>query len=287
MSKSVVFLKEELMELTSNNELMEQSSRIMRIQKDLRNAINEYPRESTGIKIISSKIEISEKTIKRILKGSHAPSYKTVLKIYRYFTGALNDRDTVLAMPKVLANFVSSKHDNFNLSDDSTNFSYDIDLLIENDSIFRFIYIESATGPIHRDKIGFEYGQGGLRVATKMLELNVIREISPNVYISSTNRASLKTESIYELSKFLIEQKFNTEKCKLLGENSCSLYFEGVTKEVYNELLIIDWEAKEKKKALLAKKENTGEVKYWSATFTDTLSQELIYQDDIEKEVLQ
>lgn len=269
-----------------NHSSLDQSARMLRIQKDIRNAISEYPRESTGIKIMAEKVGLNEKTLKRILKGTHSPTIKTVIKIYRYLTGTLNDKDTVMAMPKVFENFVSSQHDNFILSkDQNVTFSKDIDSLIENDSIFRFIYIETATGNLTKSLVGYEYGKGGLRVLEKMLEKNVIKEIEPELYTSSTNRGTLPIETSFELGRFLIENKFNTEKCRLMGENICSVYFEGVTREAYNELLVVDWEAAQRKKEILKDKRNNGDIKYWSAQYTDTLSKNLIY--DEAPEVLQ
>jgi len=274
------------MQLYTDDRKLEMSARLVRVQSDLKTALQEFPRESSGINILSDKIGIHSKTIKRILQGSHSPSYKTVLKIYRYLTGSMNDRDTVMAMPQILSDFIANNNENFKLSKGETNFSVEVDYLLENDSIFRYIYLETASGTIHKSKVGYECGQLGLKVLQKMVDLDVIIEVQPEVYASSKNRASLRTETIHDLGKFLIDNKFNTEKCKTLGENFCSLYIDGVSKEAYNELLTVDWEAKERKKNILMNQKNKGSIKYWSVIFTDTLSTSYIYSDN-DGEVLQ
>jgi DNA-binding phage protein len=272
------------MQLYVDEQKADVSARLMRVQSDLNEALKEFPRRSTGLKVLADNIGVHEKTLKRVITGSHSPSYKTILKIYRYLTGSLNDRDTVLSMPKILSEYICSEHENFKLSKDEVSFTVEVDKLIESDSIFRMVYLETGCGHLHKDKVAYECGQQGIRVLKKMEEMDIIREVTPDVFTASKNRASLRTESIVSLGKYLIESKFHEQKCKTMGENFCSVYFEGVNKETYNKLLIIDWEAKEQKKKLLMQSDSKGNIPYWSGVFTDTLSSSMIYD---EKELLQ
>ena len=264
---------------------MEQSACLSRLQTDLDTALKEFPRVSTGIKILSMKMQLSDRTLRRVLKGTHFPSYQTILKVYRYLLGTYTDKETISKMPKVLSEFVSYEHDNSTLLNSASNFSYDIDLLLKNDSVFRSIYVETATGSIHKSKVSYEHGKHGEKVLLKMVELDVIQETEEDVYTSSINRGSLSIETSQSISQFLLENKFTSDKSNLAGENFYSLFFEGVNLETYNEMLKIDWQAMQAKKKLLKNKDNRGSVKCWTLTFTDTLSTDLLYNE--EKEVLQ
>jgi len=267
------------------NSSQEVASRLLIVQTDLMTALEEFPRESTGIKILAQKMSLSDKTLKRIVKGTHTPSYQTILKIYRYLLGTKNDRETVLSMPHSLSTLMKVEHDNMSLLDEEISFTDEIDSLLKNDSIFRAIYVETAAGKIHKNKIGYDFGQHGLKVLEKMVQLNIVKEIESDFYTTSVNRGSLSPETAYELSKYLLDNKFSSEKSGLRGENFYSLYFESVNSDTYNEILKIDWESMQKKKALLSNKDNIGNIKLWTINYTDTLSGELIYGDS--KEVLQ
>lgn len=265
----------------------ESSARLYQVQKDLKIALKEFPRESTGIKVLADKMGVHTRTLKRILKGTHTPSYQTILKIYRYFLGSKSDRETILKAPHLLGEYLLNEKENFSLANEDADFSTEIDILLNTDSVFRSIYIETATGNVTKERIGYMHGQMGIKVLEYMKDLGVIEEFEEGIFKSSTNRASLQTETLYSLSNFLISNHFYTEKAALAGENGLTVFTEGLNKDAYNELLKIDWEAKQKKIQVLKNPKNKGEIKAWSVTITDTLSPELIYKEDTEEEGLQ
>ena len=267
-----------------SQETMDSSARLFRVQADLNEALENFPNQSIGLKKLSNAMMLSERTLKRILKGSHSPTYQTILKVYRYLTATNNDRETILKMPELLAKCVNQTNENFAVGKNTANFSAEIDFYLKSDSVFRSIYAESATGNLHRDKVGFEHGQHGLKTLDYMLKLDVIQEIEPNIYTSSSNRASLDNESLHHLARFFLDNKFSTEKCNLSGENFFQVVFDGIDTETYNELLKIDWRAKNERIEIL-KNAKPGNVKFWTISFTDTLSESCIYDEN--KEVLQ
>ncbi len=261
----------------------ENAARLTIVQKDLLEALKEFPRESTGVKILSEKMGLHARTLKRIIKGSHSPSYQSILKIYRYLLGTKNDRETILALPKGLSQYLKLEHDNFSfLEEENINFSQYVDDLIRNDSVFRSIYVGTATGTIHKDKVGYEHGQHGLRVLEKMVKLNVVKETEPDIFTTSTERGCLTPETLYELARFLLENRFSLDKSGLRGENHFDVYFEGLTKEAYNEALRIRWNSMNQMKALLSNKDNKGNIPFWTISFTDTLNGQLLYKDNQE-----
>lgn len=265
---------------------MDRAARLAKIQSDLLEAADKYPSERTAIKTMAKKIGVSERTLKRIIKGTHSPTYQSILKIYRFLKGTYSDKETVMAMPEILGTYVDHEQDNFSLTNPGVNFTADIDCYLQSDSVFRSIYIETATGEISKEAVSFQHGKHGVNVLNKMCELGIIKEVKPNVYTASTNRASLDEHSLHEISKFLLEYKFSPEKASLQGENFYQCFFEGVNQETYNELLQIDWESYQRKKELLQNKNLKGDIRYWSINYTDTLTKTLIYEDN-KKEALQ
>jgi hypothetical protein len=227
---------------------------------------------------------LSERTLKRILKGTHSPTYHTILKVYRYLIGTNNDRETVVKMPNLLSENVLKDAENFSIANQEAQFFSEIGFFLKADSVFRSIYIETACGELHRDKVGFEHGNHGLKTLDNMLKMEVIKEIQPSVYSASRKRGIIDGECAHQISRFLLDYKFNPEKSNSSGENFYQVVFDGVDKETYNDLLKIDWEAKEKRLEIL-KNAKKGDVKFWTISYTDTLSSSFIY--DEEKELLQ
>jgi transcriptional regulator with XRE-family HTH domain len=266
------------------HELQDKSARLLAVQADLKKALSEYPNQTMGVRKLADKMALSVKTLNRIIKGSHSPSYQTILKVYRYLKGTLNDRETVLKMPPILAECIKLENENFSITNEEANFSIDISFYLKSDSVFRSIYIETATGRLTKEKIGYEHGATGLKTLEYMLDLGVIQEFEPNIYTSSTNRASLDSETAHHLSRFLLDNKFSTEKCALKGENFFQVIFDGIDNYTYNELLKVDWKAKNERMDIL-RNAKRGPIKYWSISYTDTLEDSCILDEN--KEVLQ
>ena len=269
---------------TNSYENMDKSARLLKVQTDLQKCLNEFPNKNLAIKALAEKTLLNEKTIKRILKGSHSPSYQTILKIYRYLLATNSDRETVLKMPELLSNIIYKESENFSLENEDANFSTEIDFYLESDSVFRSVYVESGTGRVHRSKVGYEHGTYGLKTLDYMVKMDVIKEIEPEIYVSSKRRACLTPESTHHIARYLLDNKFHPEKCNLAGENMYQVVFDGIDTHTYNEILKIDWKAKEEKLQLL-KQSKKGNVKFWSISYTDTLESSCIYGNN--KEVLQ
>ena len=262
-----------------------EAAQLLQVQNDLKRALETFPNKNIGIKMLSEKIELSDRTLKRILKGTHRPTYQSILKIYRYLRGTKDDRETIMEMPEILLKYTTSEYDNFFLTDKETSFSHQVASYLEKDSAFRAIYVETATGPLSREKVVYEYGRYGIQMLKKMAQMDVIKEIKGGFYIASSKRAALNESNLYEIAKFLLEQKYFAEKANLKGENFCHVLFDGIDKETYNKILEVDWIAM-KKKIDLIKKTSKGPIKFWSIYFTDTLSPSCIY-DETSKDPLQ
>lgn len=254
-------------------------ARLMEAKDLLIKKLDEYPSRKIGFKMISKGSDISERTLRRIIAGTHTISFQTVFKLYKYLFALLNDKDTFDKMPKAMQDFIIKDYANFSLSNDNAKWLPVIDDYLITDSIFRGIYIETACGQTSKEKIAFEYGQQGIRILEKMCNLNVIKELEPNIYVSSTDRAALRPKVLKHLSQTLIESYFHEDKLDLEGENFSQILMEGVDKETYNNLLKFDYEAKNERIKII-KNGKKGNIKYWMVNIIDTLSKELIYRDN-------
>ncbi len=270
---------EEFTKKSPPSDAAENMARLMEVKELLIKKLDEYPSRKIGFKMIAKGSDISERTLRRIVAGTHTISFQTVFKLYKYLFALLNDRDTFDKMPKAMQDFIIKDYANFSLSNDDARWLPVIDDYLASDSVFRGIYIETACGQVSKEKIAFEYGQQGIRILEKMCNLNVIKETEPNIYVASTDRASLRPKAIKHLSHTLVESYFHEDKLDLQGENFSQILMEGVDQETYNKLLRFDYEAKNERIKII-KNGKKGNIKYWMVNIIDTLSKELIYKDN-------
>lgn len=254
-------------------------ARLNAVRDALLNKLEEYPSKKIGFKLISEGSGISERTLRRIAAATHNISFQTVFKLYRYLFGLLNDKDTFDKLPDVMKDIIMKEYANFSLNNDEARWLPIIDEYLLTDSVFRGIYIETACGSVHKEKIAFEYGQQGIRILEKMVNLNVIKEIEPSLYTASTDRATLQPKVLKHISQTLIETYFSPEKLDVSGESFAQVLMEGVDVDTYNELLKLDYETKNKRLKII-QDGNAGNIKYWMINIVDTLSKEFIYKDN-------
>lgn len=261
------------------NQRQTANSQLKAMQKDLITEVEKYPSITIAYKSISAGTGLSVRTLQRITKGTTCPSFHTALKFYRFIFGTSNERDTLLLMPKVFQTDIIQNHENYSLTPNEVTLSSDIDTLLCNDSIFRFIYIHTAAGKISKEKVGYEYGRQGLNVLKKMLQLSIITESEPGYFSQGKKRAVLNPESLYSIGKQLLENHYYMNKAESTGENAATLLIESVDLDGYNEILKFEWKTKQERQKLL-KSLNKGPVKFWTIHFTDTLSSEHLYSDN-------
>ena len=269
------------MSTTENNgtSLTDQMAMLHEARKMLNEKLEEFPSRKIGFKEIAEGSGVSDRTLRRILNQTHTTSYQSIFKLYRYFFGLLNDRDTFKKMPKKMQEFVMKEYGNFSLTNSDSQWLPIIDEYLITDSVFRGIYIETACGPLSKERVAYEFGKRGLSILDKMCNLNVIRETESGIYIASTDRATLGPKAVKQISATLVENYFNEDKLDLRGENIAQMLFEGVDAYTFNELLKIDHRANNERLEVL-KNAGKGNIPYWHVSISDTLRDELIYKDE-------
>ena len=222
---------------------------------DLLFLLESYNNKDIGLRIISEKTNISEKTLKRVKEAASDPHVNTVKRFYNYFFNILpekrdEDQELKLALRSLIDTFEIGNHkkDEFDLAG-----------LLENDSVFRKLYLYSRSGPITLEWIKEEFGKYGIDMVQKMLLKDVLIESDKGDYSQGPVSVSRNHNAIRASLKDFIFEHITDEQLDVMNEASLFYVIEGVTREMKLEMGRLTQEYRNKLANLLVEGKDKGD----------------------------
>lgn len=246
---------------------------VSQIAADLREILSQFRDPKKGLKIISVKTSIHEKTLHRLINEENRASYMTIFKLYRYILDESDDAKILDLAPPVIKDYLIQT--NPQLLTEQIIFSSGIDQELSKNPVFGEIYILCGTGPLSRNEILARFGQYGLNIVEKMLKQQVLKESGLEVYELGKNQANFGPESIINLGTHLALNHVKKINGDILDQNFMGLYAEGLSPEAYAQWLKIDQDAFRKKVSLSSNKNNLGTIRAFTFMTTDSLNIEV------------
>lgn len=240
------------------------------VQMDLNASLCEYKDEKIGLRIMCSKMNVHEKTIKRLLALEHTPGYQTLYKIYRVLVHAKNDTQLLEKVPPLVK--AALVKGNPKVQTKEVIFHSDFEDELIRDRCFSEIYFMAGCGPLSKEYIGFRFGDHGLETMRRMLKMEVLDVLKDGTLILGKNQINMSATTIKLMGLQLVDKFLRAEMTDENGENFEGIYAEGLSEEAYNEWLKIDEEAYRKKIELCRNKENRGKIKAFTFMATDKLN---------------
>ena len=254
--------------------------------QDLNKSLESYPSLTNGLAFISATTGVHIKTLRRLLNSEHVPSSHTLIKLYKFFTGATSIIELQKKMPVIIKSRIKNSSFSNIISDQVLiNGDFNIDEEFLKCSVIRKIYAFIETGPVTKEFIGFKFGEDGLETIKKMICLKMVIE-KDGSFIQGEKSPILFGELALEQSLTLITNYFDRTKLSLRGENQVTTRIANLTPEAFNEWLKIDLEAHNKKIKIANNPKSIGSLRAWSTSHIDLLGKERIY-DDNKEEVMQ
>lgn len=250
------------------------------VANDLGTKLKEYSSDSEGLNQLSTVMDISKRTLQRVLKSETKPTFHTLYKIYRFLLNTENETELLQKMPNAVKAEVLRCNPSLILNKDTFNYLPSIEDRIISDFCFRYIYSQTMSTTIHKETISYKFGEHGSNVLNEMLECGIIDLFSVGEYKSGTNRARLTGKSLKLIASDLIGSFFSEGKCSTLGENYITNLSSSLNLNGYNEWLKIDFESYKKKMIVANDPKFKGKIPSWNITVTDTLSDK--YLSDLE-----
>lgn len=240
------------------------------VAHDLSAALCEYKDEKIGIRLLASRMNIHEKTFKRLLLKEHTPGYQTLYKLYRVLSNSKNDSQLLENVAPIVKEAL--ERGNPKVMSKKIIFHSDLEDELVRDRCFSEIYFMAGCGPLSKEYIGFRFGEHGLETMRRMLKLEVLDVQKDGSLVIGKNQINMSASTIKLMGLQLIDRFLRPEMTDDNGENFEGIYAEGLSEEAYNEWLKIDEEAYRQKIELCRKKENRGKIKAFTFMATDKLN---------------
>lgn len=257
---------------------------IQQLRLDMIQFLDKEDSLSGGIDKLAKSTGYSSKTIKRYLEGKTTPSRDTFIKIYRVILKSNNDSETIRRMPLPVKQFVTEDISYFRDIEDK-ELSFELNELLLSDKTALRIYHLLHTGKVSEEKIRFKYGEFGMEIMSKLLELGAAREVEAGVFTKYKVFNSYNIESVKASIESLIDEHLYTQKNYAKGEQLLWFKVAEVDKDIFNEVLKIQYETTGKINELLKNHEpkSKNTVRMWTTSCVDTMSPGLI-RDTLEGE---
>lgn len=242
---------------------------------DLRTKLEDYRNHKIGVRILAQKMDISERTLNRLLKLENRPTYQTLLKIYSVIFETSNEDTLLKLVPSIIRETVlkqlpSKKKNSKGLVNQVLP---DIAGEIFYDRCFAELYVLASCAPLTRELIQYRFGLHGMTTLEKMIELKAIKQNSQGQYILGENQIELDTKTLKKIGLSMSEKYAKVQNAEVGGENLIAFYAEGLSDEAYEKWLKIDEEAFYKKMDVLKETGALGNKRAFTYMVTDTMSE--------------
>lgn len=238
---------------------------------DLNAHIGKFKSVKIGVRLISEKIGVSERTLYRLLAKENKPTYQTLYKIYREIHQTNNESLLIELVPQVIRDEIEK----INPNKTTLNITYhkDIESEIYYDRTFAEIYFLAACAPITNELIQFRYGMSGMMTLERMVEMKALTRLENSTYTLGENQANFSAKTLKRVGLSLIEKYSKPSMAEEFGNNIIAFYAEGLSDEAYDEWLKIDKNAFEEKIKISNQKGALGTKRAFTFMVTDTLQE--------------
>lgn len=221
------------------------NSVVEQVSYDLQTQLETFRDPKIGLRLLSQKMGIHEKTLGRLLRGENKPGYQTLYKIYRCLLNEKDDARLLERLPKVICEAI--KKGNPKKLEGNRTYTLNILQELKQNTIFQELYFLCACHPLSLAEVKEQYGLKGMKVLERMLELQVLEESSPLMYTLGKNQTNIDAAGLLTIGSSLSQSFFRPQMSDDEGENYIALYAEGLSEEAYNNWIKIDEEAFAKK----------------------------------------
>ena len=239
------------------------------IQFALNSLVSTYKDSKKGLRLLSKKMGIGDKTLIRLINQTGRANYQTVFKIFRVYFNEYNDARVLSLVPATVREYLIKR----NPQELSTNQNYnlDSDILLQNNSVIAEIYIIASTGPVHLEDIEYRFGRNGIDLVSKMLDKKLLHEMHKDVFTIGKNQPIFDGSTIVSVGSALISSQAKPENGESLGNNFIAFYAEGLSESAYKEWIAIDRRAFQEKYELTRNQENIGKKRAFTFMISETI----------------
>lgn len=263
----------------ANDEPPNKETLLNEIASLLKKIVSEYRSQSEAFRYINEKTGYSESSLKRAIQGKSLTHARTSLDLAK-LAYPLDADDDLKVLDKVKKDYpgvawhIANGVESIWFSSQQREAKGEIDRFIQNDPIYRSIYILVAGGGSTISEIKEEFGQNGLRTLELMLNQRVL-EMKGDIVKIGTVSPSINLATSVVISRDILNKHLQEESLREYKKNYLRYILYPTSEETFIELLRVDEEANRKKMNILKSSKIPDDpskiVRYASVTHADSL----------------
>lgn len=233
---------------------------------DLAFLLSPYKNKDIGLRLVCEKTGISEKTLKRVLKGESNPHGETFHRFYEHFF-KLNQIELPLTEihKEIKEEYESTR------TVKNQQLVESLEKMLKDNKVFRDIFLFTRTGSISKLWVQEQYGMYGIDIVSYMLKNDLLIETEKNVYREGPLVITKGSETLKTIIQDLVTDHFNVEALQEFDQNSAFYILEGVNEQVFSKVLMMTEEFKVALAKLIFDPESKGDKRLFVTTVVDAL----------------
>ncbi|MCK5882838.1 MAG: hypothetical protein KAG61_04055 [Bacteriovoracaceae bacterium] len=192
-----------------------------------------YRNKDIGMRILANKTGISEKTLKRVTDHTTTPHQSTIERFYRHFFEMIEDNSSTEVHKQIKQEILR------NSASPGATYNHSLEETLEENKVFREIFLYSRTGKITKRFVKEEFGKYGIEIVTLMLAENILIEEDRGIYSEGAMSVPKTLKAIKTIVEELVSENLDPEMLSEVGNNKAFYYLEGVSDDSKQDLLKI------------------------------------------------
>lgn len=247
----------------------------VQMSKDIQLLLTPFKNKDIGLRILSEKTRVSEKTIVRIKELQTLPHQSTAAKFYEYFFDVKGTEINDSIIHKEIRNFIMSGH-----PAPLTKYNRNLESILASDKVFREIFLYSRTGKITKKFIKSEYGNYGVDKINLMLAESVLIEESKGIFIAGPISVPKSMDTIKIIIEELVSDNLDSDKLSELGHNKAFYTVEGVSDNSKQDILKLMDEYQAKIMDYMFNEAELGDNRMFVVGVADSLKKKIKLESD-------
>lgn len=242
----------------------------LRVQmgQDIQVLLSPYKNKDIGIRLLSEKTGISEKTLKRIIKQESDPHSVTIQRFYEYYFKINVDQNQYNAIQLQLQQEL-----NKSVQQNKQRVDQDLEKLLATNKVFRDIFLFTRAAPISRVWVLENYGLYGMEMVALMLKEDLVVEKEKGIYCEGPVSVTKGPATLKTIIEDLITHHVTPENLQEYGKNMAFYMIEGVNEKTLNDVLTLTDQYKKSLAKLIFSPSSKGDKRIFVTSVVDELKE--------------
>jgi len=234
---------------------------------DLEKLLNRYNKEDIGVRKISEFINVSDKTLRRVLSCKTKPHLQTILRFYQYFFRTTPQEELSIQHQWIKDHLMNTIEQRFGkvLEQEEKK--------LESSSVYRKIFILTRLGHVTKKQILRMYGEFGLEIIQSMLECGLLIELRPEEYSCGDKKVTKSPKLLKKIIEELISDHLSEESLSSIGAGNAFYGFHSdINESAYDMILQVLEESKKTIKKIVENPNSKGDKSFFYACAVDQMN---------------